>query len=864
MLFPRSDFAKERIMHRLILTGASLILAGVTTSAQEVEKAPRTDRHGDPLPTNALARIGTTRLRHASWVSSLAFSPDGKRISSATIWFDVAVWDARTGRSRAFRSSREEPGLFRATVSPDGSLFAGRTEKGELGVQESLSGKIVHRFSGKKKLCEGLVFSRDNRWLSSADIDGETFLWDLRTGKLAHQFKTKPQGTFDEFCHAFTPDGTIFIQARRDDIVFWNVQTGKEIRRIDSKKEDKWPGSAAVSPNGELLAIRIAYGQVDLWEIKTGQHVRTIAEQWNEVGPVFSPDGKHIVTGRDNGEINFWEVETGKCIRTLTVPAEEYPTSLAFSPDGKLLAAGGSDHAIHIWDLTSGKELLPVAHRPGGTPSARILADGKTILAHHSYEANCKYGNVDPRLSFWDLQGNLLRETKLDPDQAHVHELSGDARTVAYGIGPHFSFMFRPTPNEYLKSKIRLCDLASGKGLVEVDQVPCQIHDFTFSPDERFLLVNAFNAGPNPEDYDHIDTLQIWKRKSSTSLEKIADIPVRYFLAGYCVSPDSRWVVVTSEKGYRFHECETGKLIRSYADTPGSAVAVSPSGRVLVSRDAGDARTGKEVPVWEQATGRTICKLDCKPEQTDGAPLVVSPDGKYIAGCLEREVIALWDAFTGKQLGKLEGHRGDIGSLSFSADGRFLVSASADTTILIWDWKAILPRSPEPVKLSAERLDQLWQDLQASDPRSAYTAIGILLQSPGPALDLLRKKMRSAGPDESQKIKRWIDDLDNNNFKVRENATKELASLAELAEDALRRAPGMPLSPEARRRITQILAGLPSAAPHTSTLATLRSLELLEMINTPEARKFIDELTRDTSDPIRKREAERTLKRMKR
>src|SRR5207248_4357548 len=101
----------------------------------------------------------------------------------------------------------------------------------------------------KKDICEGLVFSRDNRWLASADRDGNTFLWDLQTGKLSHQFKTKPQDTFDDYCHAFTPDGTVFIQARRDDITLWNVQSGKVIRRIISDKEAKWPGAATGSPD---------------------------------------------------------------------------------------------------------------------------------------------------------------------------------------------------------------------------------------------------------------------------------------------------------------------------------------------------------------------------------------------------------------------------------------------------------------------------------------------------------------------------------------------------------------------------------------------------------------------------------------
>jgi WD40 repeat protein len=653
----------------------------------------------------------------------------------------------------------------------------------------------------------------------------------------------------------------VFIQARTDDITFWNVQTGKEIRRIESKKEREWPGSVSVSPDGKLLAIRIAYGAVDLWEIKTGRHVRRVADDRNETGPVFSPDGKHLVTGQRKGAICFWEVETGKRSRTLTMPAEEHPTSLAFSPDGKRLASGGSDHAIHLWDLTSGKELLGVKHRLGGTPSVRFLADGKTLLAHCRYDVNLDQASIDQRLSFWDLQGKLVRQAKLLPERAHVHGLTRDARTVAYGVGPNFGSGFRPVPNGALQSSIRLCDAGSGKEIIKVDEVPCQINEITFSPDDCFLLVNAFNAGPNKDDYHHIDTLQIWKRKSATRLEKVTDIPMLYFLSGYRVSPDSRWVVVTSKPGYRFHDCETGKLIRSYPHAPGSVVAVSPSGRVLVSRDAGDARTGKEVLVWEQVTGNTICKLDCKPGQTDWAPLVVSPDGQFIAGCLDREVIALWDAFTGKQLGRLEGHRGDIGSLCFSPDGRFLVSGSADTTVLIWDWKKKLPKRSAKVKWSAQRLEQLRQDLQASDAQRAYRAIQALLQSPAHALDLLKKQPSPASRD--RKIGQWIEDLDNDRFEVRENASKELAQTADLAEAALRRALAKALSAEARRRATRLLGRLLSAVPHPSTLATVRSLEVLEMINTPAARRLIEELFRDSGDPIRKREAEQTLKRMK-
>src|SRR5713101_8454409 len=81
--------------------------------------APKADSFGDPLPRGTITRIGTIRFRHSGPIYSLAFSPDGTRLTSAA-WGGVSVWEAHSGRPLAYAAMRwNRPG---PAISADGSL----------------------------------------------------------------------------------------------------------------------------------------------------------------------------------------------------------------------------------------------------------------------------------------------------------------------------------------------------------------------------------------------------------------------------------------------------------------------------------------------------------------------------------------------------------------------------------------------------------------------------------------------------------------------------------------------------------------------------------------------------------------------
>ena len=77
-----------------------------------------------------------------------------------------------------------------------------------------------------------------------------------------------------------------------------------------------------------------------------------------------------------------------------------------------------------------------------------------------------------------------------------------------------------------------------------------------------------------------------------------------------------------------------------------------------------------------------------------GRALVFSPDDSVIVRGLAAGRIQLWDVTTGDKLTTLDGHTATVRTLEFSADGKTLVSAAEDGTILLWDWEDVLKNSP--------------------------------------------------------------------------------------------------------------------------------------------------------------------------
>ena len=143
--------------------------------------------------------------------------------------------------------------------------------------------------------------------------------------------------------------------------------------------------------------------------------------------------------------------------------------------------------------------------------------------------------------------------------------------------------------------------------------------------------------------------------------------------------------VMLIKDGIKFVENFAGIIDKSTPHLYLSALPFTPSksilGRCLVKRFLGIA---------EVAVGRHndwLTNQHVLQGHTDQVMSVsFSSDGRHIVSGSSDKTIQLWDAQTDGQVGNhLQGHTSSVLSVAFSPDGRHIVSGSSDKTIQLWD-----------------------------------------------------------------------------------------------------------------------------------------------------------------------------------
>jgi WD40 repeat protein len=595
-------------------------------------------------------RARRTLRGHRGKVVKMAFSPDGRRLLSASAFLPAAgkpgavplpekpavelkVWDLHRGRALLTREGQPD-GDVCVAFSPDGKRLAAAVGQRKVRLWDT-AGKGPPRtvLVADVQVVRALAFSRDGRLLAVAGGQGRladlfqspqlVVIFDTNTWKI----RWRCHG------HGAAIRAVAFCPARKGRAEM--MATGG-----DDKVVQVWE-LPAESPEAEPWSLREPRSRLE-------GHTRGIR------GLAFSPDGLRLVSvsaeqapvaqggarapQRPTGEVKVWDLAWGQEVLTLPVAAGD----AAFSPNGAHLAVAGKDGLVRVWDGTPQRERF--TSRAAGT-SVSLGRSGRLLAVASEGES----------VVLWDVQqGRRIRRLRSKGGEV--------VRRVA------FSADGRRLATAGDEGSVRIWEVSSGRLLHTCRGHRDTVFAVAFSADGKRLA----SAGAD-------ETVRVWDARTGKEVFVYRGHTDR--VLGVAFSPDGKSIASCGEdRMLLVWASRTGRLRFGGVEHQNwvNAVAFSPDGTLVAS--AGEDGTTR---LWDARCGKSVRILR---QHTDAVrDLSFSPDSKRLATAGWDHTVKVWDLRSWRMLLSLPGHEQGATAVSFGADARQLASADASLTVHVWD-----------------------------------------------------------------------------------------------------------------------------------------------------------------------------------
>jgi len=509
------------------------------------------------------------------------------------------------------------------------------------------------------------------------------------------------------------------------------IQTARVQLRFDSH------GSAlnglALSADAKRLATASADGVINMWDTLTGRLQTSIKGHAGAINQIaFSPNGKWLATAGDDGAAKLWEIGKGAEEVLRLTGHNAKVRGIAFSPDGKQLATSGYDATVRLWSLAPLRFGLPLAVLDEG-PGAPITY----ALAFSPDSKRLAIGRVDGTVVIWSITP-LEKKLGFQADESAIFSVafSRDGTELATG-GFHSAKLWDSNTGKVRYSlpghtaAVRAVAFspnglqvatASEDQRVKVWNVGSGQEELTLAGHKGPVLGVAFTADDQQLATVSTDgTARLWNIGPSQELITLFD-PVEN-ISDLTFAPDERYVTTLGDQGtLKRWDLLTGQVVVTYTVNLPNQVGndgFSADGRRLAIGEVDEAPS-----VWnlETATpfgiGQRLLTLAVPLKQVYHAVALDATGAKLATATAERPItLKIWDATTGKLLWALPGHKDVIHAITFSRDGRYVASASADRSAKVWD--VLTGRA---VLTLTGHLDELWDVAFSPDGKRLATA----------------------------------------------------------------------------------------------------------------------------------------------
>jgi WD40 repeat protein len=323
---------------------------------------------------------------HERWITVLLASPDGKLLATEATDSTGRLWnlDEIKNKLEEIRTGKELPSslvlkgltgpVSTMAFSPDGkrlvtegviSRVDQNKDEGDryvAKVWDTTAGwgtneaNLLFDLVGHKGAITSVSFSPDKegKYILTASADETARIWNVSSEK--PDLITELHGHVGPVSTAnFSPDGARVVTSGFDSTAqVWDVSSGRNLAVLRGHTGNL--SSAIYSPNGQFIVTTSADRNAGVWNATIEQKaaLRGVTELHGHAAEVFSasfsPDSKYVLTGSWDGSARLWDMNTGQALRALNGHASLVLRS-AFSPDGNFIVTASADGTARVWDI---------------------------------------------------------------------------------------------------------------------------------------------------------------------------------------------------------------------------------------------------------------------------------------------------------------------------------------------------------------------------------------------------------------------------------------------------------------------------------------------------------------------------------
>ena len=333
-------------------------------------------------------------------------------------------------------------------------------------------------------------------------------------------------------------------------------------------------------------------------------------------------------------------------------------TKVIYSPDSKLIVSTSGDTTIRLWDSKTGRCMNILSGHSHTVVGVSFSPDGK-LLASSSVDKTIRIWDVSTGTNILTLIGHqeTVNSVAFSPDGLYLTSASDDRTVRIWDVKTGVALKVIEAHSDWVNSvsynsdgryvvsaskdkTVKIWESETGKCVLTIEGHKDAVTTAVFSPDNLRLYTYSWDK-----------TARIWNSKTGESLRIFNEDAEGFYFCNAVFSPTCRYMATISEK-------------------------------IVVDNTTRSALHVNILKVWDVSSGMCIRDVG---EIEFNSNISFSPDEHYLAIGEYNHQIRLIESVPRMNYKNLSGHRGVVNSVTFSYDGKLLLSSSFDQTVKLWD-----------------------------------------------------------------------------------------------------------------------------------------------------------------------------------